>query len=749
MKNIPQYIPFVAAILGIAYPILLQVVARLEEKYTTISIVEIFNKELEKRSFIILLISSLISILIWTFEFPPLFSVKNPELQWIINNSAASLVIISSVALVTSFFFFTKKIIVYYTTPKLLEYLFKRHRLRSLDEENLDFKIISDILLNLFRKDEKTNALTISRFLYDEFKNIREKNEGKPVEYPDAYYELVHSITQELKTSKNTLYPYLGVRAVGGIWLLGELQHSIISERTYLNLWHNLTIAADSGLDDLISSNWEFACQYYRNSLRLIDSEYNEESTQTNKKECLDRIEERKRFYEFYTAFGGLMLYTKRYDSIFHMFNYTSSTPAVYELLPESMNQIFESFFKFDDPYFRNFPFIAHKYSFPRLSGLNADGIIKNWICQYIALLFIRQYFTIANYVYQRPLDFPNIPASQQEKHSWLNSLDYFTRLVEDILSNKELLNILGYAKLTPSWCEQQGKLYPLDFLTQLKAKVQEEFEQVKVEQKISDAKFNKFKETTTTILTKTFTSALEIANNEIESSENEKWFCSGTKMLFDKSSFADNQEADHLNYDSFVAEQVSSDFSLAISQTAYIKKTKSYLVKSSEIFDAVDKIIKDDNSVIILNFGIHIPYYISTYNIKGLKEDNYNSIPIIKMAPYYRELIGESLFIIKKSDLPKMIFNKVSEEMIVKYGLIEFNKEFNIYGNVVDLHDNPDLINELIDKFPDEQLDKSVLVCVLINVSIEWKKNLKLTQIRLFSEYRNNGLPNKLDEIE
>lgn len=122
---------------------------------------------------------------------------------------------------------------------------------------------------------------------------------------------------------------------------------------------------------------------------------------------------------------------------MFNMFNYTSSTPPVYELLPENMNQIFESFFTFQDPYYRNFPFITTKYNFPGLSGLNADAIIKKWISQYIALLFIRQYFISINYIYQRPLDFPTIPVNQQEKSNWLNSLDNFSNLVENILSNK------------------------------------------------------------------------------------------------------------------------------------------------------------------------------------------------------------------------------------------------------------------------------------------------------------------------
>jgi hypothetical protein len=295
MNNIPQFIPFIASILGIAYPILLQVVARLEEKYGTMSVVEIFNKEIEKKLFTILLISSLCSTLIWILEFDPI-AVKNNNIQWLINNSAALLVIITSVAMITSFFFYIKKIILYYTTPELLERLFKRHKKRLLDSDNVYFKIISDILVNLYRKNEKTSALTISRFMGDEFKTYREKNNGEPVIYPDSYYELVSSIAQELKSSKNSLYSNLGVRTIGGIWLLGELQHSIISEITYRYLWKLILIATNNNLEDLLSSNWEFAFQFYRDSLREIEAEYDEKGNQTNKKRIDERIDERKKF---------------------------------------------------------------------------------------------------------------------------------------------------------------------------------------------------------------------------------------------------------------------------------------------------------------------------------------------------------------------------------------------------------------------------------------------------------------------
>lgn len=317
------------------------------------------------------------------------------------------------------------------------------------------------------------------------------------------------------------------------------------------------------------------------------------------------------------------------------------------------------------------------------------------------------------------------------------------------MLTNKELLNVLGFEKLTVEWCSRHDKIFPIDFISQLKEKVKEEYERVQIVQQISINKLNKFKETTKSILSNTFSNTLQISNNTIEKVDYDNWYFSGIKMIFDKSSFAENQEAEHLNYDSFVGEKVSMDFNYILSQTTFQKKTKSYLIKSSEFFDAVEKITNEDKTFVILNFGVNIAYYNSKYKIKNLNESSFNSIPIIKMGGYSRELIGESFFILKKSDLPCLLFNSATKDIIEKYRLEHLNETFNFYGNVIDLYDNPELIDELIEINPVDQLKKSVLVCVILNLTIKWKKDLEMTQIRVFSEYRNNGLPNNIDEIE
>src|SRR5690606_1284226 len=109
-------------------------------------------------------------------------------------------------------------------------------------------------------------------------------------------------------------------------------------------------------------------------------------------------------------ALGGLLLYNQMYNCIKRIHSHTNSQPPKFELLPVSMYEIFKFYFRVRDPYDLNFPWISHVYPFPKLSGLNADGVIKRWISSYMALLFLRQYTLITYLITMRPLEYPQVP---------------------------------------------------------------------------------------------------------------------------------------------------------------------------------------------------------------------------------------------------------------------------------------------------------------------------------------------------
>jgi hypothetical protein len=126
MTSVDAYIYIIIGLLGVAYPVLLQVVARLDEKYSSERILELFNQEWESKAFPYTLYSSLICIVIWSLKLQPLIHSGCP-VDFIIDNSAALLIAINTIFLVVFFFLYVKKILIYYTQTKLITYLIKKH----------------------------------------------------------------------------------------------------------------------------------------------------------------------------------------------------------------------------------------------------------------------------------------------------------------------------------------------------------------------------------------------------------------------------------------------------------------------------------------------------------------------------------------------------------------------------------------------------------------------------------------------
>lgn len=128
MRSIDAYIYIVIGLLGVAYPGLLQVIARLDEKYSSEKIVELFDREWESKAFPYSLYSSLGFIVLWSLKLPPL--IKIDGLNFYIENSAAILVALNAILLVIFFVFFVKKILIYYTLTKFIPYLINKHENR-------------------------------------------------------------------------------------------------------------------------------------------------------------------------------------------------------------------------------------------------------------------------------------------------------------------------------------------------------------------------------------------------------------------------------------------------------------------------------------------------------------------------------------------------------------------------------------------------------------------------------------------
>lgn len=741
MNNISICVSFIAAMLGIAYPILLQVISRLDEKYSSQIIVDIFNKEWENKVFTFSLKISLAFLLVWMLNLQPLIKIYG--LNYLIGNSAEFLLIISSIALIVSFFYFVKKVLIYYTPTKFLPYLIKRHDKNPEKNDFEVFRAIADVLYFSINNQNEKVSKSIFDFMYGAFKKIRNKNQNVEVIYPFPYYDLVNKTIEELAFQKNKRLTFLEHRTAGSEWLLGEFGNTKVSEDTYSWIWRNLLIAMKYQRDDYIIYHWESAYQYIRQSLDFIYPKHSNETFEiTNQNEIDIRKADRNRFLEFHYALGGLLLYKKHYKCVKRAFTYTQSIPPRYELLPETMDKVFELYFNFQDPYEMIHPWISSKYPFPDLGGLNSDGIIKRWICQYVGLLFIRQYSIVPDLVGMEPLRFPTIPSTQGEKRQWIDNLDYFKKLVEEILENKELLSIVGLDFVTDEWCEKYEHIKPIEFISKLKQDVINSFEGAKIEQPVSTFKVQRFRDTTVALLKPIFEEYKLIDNKDELKGDLNKRYVTGRSQIIDKSALAENQESEHLNFDSFLPGSFLNIYRDSISEIFFLVSSTSYLLNSQDVVPAINRLGIKATEYIIVSFGVDIQKLIDgDESLKGFTIVNF----------YHRNyhLVGDSLFILKSTDLPKLNYRELKAEEIEKYSLEKTMKEYNVYTTVVDLNLSATLREAFQENSNEKDLRKSVFMGIFMSLEVKWKKDVQCIQIKQASAYREGGIINNLSDIK
>lgn len=618
------------------------------------------------------------------------------------------------------------------------------------DTEYKYFRALSDVLLNSITRKNHTIIETLSRFFYGAFKKVRDDSKDEPVVYPTAYYEMVYRIIEVFASQPQFSNPPIEYRTAGSIWLLGEMTETEISENTYNWIWRNLSLAIKYEQDEMIMYHWQTAHQYMTYSLRYIQPEFDfrsDELIPKNEKQIEKRKSLRKRFIEFHYALGGLLLYRQRFKVIKRIFDYTTSTPPRYELLPESMNEVFYAYNEMRDPFDRKHTFIGHVYPFPDLSGLNADSVIKKWISSYMALLFLRQYTIYPYLITMRPLDYPNIPKTQGEIKQLSESLTFFKTLVSQHLGNRQLMEATSLDFITKEWCETKQVPYPLDFIDSFKVQLENAYDINSKNLPISPEKKAKFINATKSIVESAIKSHDVIKNPIDFDSEVDKWYVNGQRMIQTKDSFSENPEIDHLNFDTILGYATAEDVHEKFASTFVYKTNKTFILKPEDIFKAID-ILGIDSQYIIIGFGINLDHYVKQLRVSALGGNYYRGINVVIFKG--SRFTDSSFFIVKITDLPSIKTLPIGEPVISTYSLEKISDSQNLYASVVDLSKaSPELFTELKNEKSEEELKKSVLVTIGLSLEIRWRKEMRMIQLTEYSEYRQSGLPNTLSDVK
>lgn len=744
-------IPMVIAIFALAFPLLFQTASRIDDKYNSTLLIKVFRKDWICKWFIYTLLGALISCSLWIFQLPRLIDCGE-VINVLIDNSALVLLLVSTFVLVVMTICSMWLMYVYYMPDKLLKRLIKQYHKANSSQEKIYFEAISKILFYSIKKEGEPLARQLQVFYCKEFISYRKDKENKIIEYPDFFYDVVFDANECLCQRERKSISWYNDSFYD--FFIDEFQHTVISDKTFSFIWKCLRQSVFYQKDEFIFSYWCKAHQYMIFWLGLINPKYDNNFNVTNQTEINRRNAERDRFLEFHYALGGLLMMKQKYTLINQLTSWTNQTPPKYVLVPETMEEVIKMFMEVEQKggYTNSF-YYEKKYPFPDISGVNANNIIKMWIKRYIAILFLRQYTLHEYFVYSRTLEMPNPPQTLPEKRKWIEELDVLKRFVIDYLSDTSCLKSLNLEELSsPDWFVDNNKPNPEELIENLKNKVAYSAEQKKANQKLDPQKIEQLNDATKKILTNCFDNYSLLFTNKITDTEPHKsLFYGGRYEISDKMAFAEDQEMGYANFDSIYAEIIATEFRHNMPSVFRVYyKTTYYILAEKDIFLAIDNLQLDYQKFTIVSVGLNLYSYKSNgVTTEGNGLWKYNGIPIVELGNTQIDAVNNSLFVMQNEDMPGIQYNEINEGIKNKYGLNPIDDKYHIYTNVIDLHENSVIQNEVRAKTNIQDLDKSVLVCVDVNTEVRCKMDAKCVQLKVFSQFDNIGNPNVPEDVK
>ena len=745
-------VPLIAVLLGTAYPIILNNISNIGEKYKAKYLLALFNYERfqKKRGkfnsnyFEYLLYISLFLLLFLILELKPLFGWNN----WFINNSAKLSVVISTISLIIVFILWLKEVIIYTgDITNLFKYLTKEyHKESETDRKQYILMSINEITINAVEKNDKRIEEDILNFytelrtkLRKEYKDNlidKDKSNKEGVLYPFYYHEFIRELIKVFIEGSDDNFISLQHHITNGSFLIpNDFQYIKISEDTYNNLWYNITLIRNN--TDFISKFWAHSNQYFWMGLKEIVLNFDK----SNEKKFIEREEERKRFLEFHYAVGGLLLYSKNYESLKYIFSYSQQSPPDYKLLPYDMKELFEwiEFFRNEYKQIPKFFIGYDRYRFPNLDSVGTNKQVVFWICRYLCVLFIRQYKLLKTLYYSNTTNQPYLnDLSLMELYNWKESITYFKFCLNKVLEDKEALEQLEL------WNTYELKYSEIDkFIIELEQSIDKHISDKKERAELSQEKIKQFYASSKKILENCLEEYLPINNPEDFDTDFKVTFL-GQRTLSNKSFFVDD-DIPCMDYDSSLANFISRySIKKYIPNSFLGAETKSYLLNNNNLLKGIGRIINDkeeDIVIIIFNAGDDTSQKLSNSQYK----EKVISLPATDLR--------NTIFILEKSNLPKIEKSDISEEVKQELKVKKISNKWNIYGTVIDINlpENEAIKEKWIDdiNYYQKENELQILLGLLFVGHIKFKSDRKIIQININNEFEELGTENKLSDLE
>ena len=736
-QNIEYLLAFISAIFGLSVPIMLQVIERIDSRYGSTRLAERLKSEKVIKTCIALLI-----LAFGTSTYAVFCKFPSPWDCWIMYNSADLIAFVSCVALIVWFLLACRIILTYYNPEKLQDRILDEYtKSKTTEDKERNFLDWVDLTQSLMGASDRTPAFKVYDTIGKEIYGALDKADEGGVVLPSYVVKGITSINENL-----CLMPRRPFSINNGNQILENLivQPEKLSDDAYRLIWNNLQLQLFYDQEDWVYEYWSAAVQVYDHQLaRLyegVPSFMNPDvvitSNDVDKRNAL-----RKRFKEFHITLCAAVLREKRYDLLEKLLDYFHAmTPEFeYPLVPSSVAEIQEAFQMINES--PRLDFGADEYYPMRgMKGI-VDGIIMGSVKRYLTLLYVRVFSNIGRI----RSTYVNYPDSLGGLKRLNEDADYLQRTLSSVLGNKDLMDILSFDDFN------KAKEEMVNVLKSIKdGVVAKEKDLKKNKPNAADIVVENLEETKKLVQIRLADYRQFVRAPKGDEDVDTFYLRGVSSYLFPNEAFQHDAGISYVNMAESVTGASLTNIQHGFASVFYQKKQKYFKINSEKVFFALDRLALNKEYVIVA-FDVFLDYYLNK-NVKGLVKNDggysYKNVPIIRLHGGPSDLVTHKLFIMKKMDMPSLSYTVPNDNIIKKFELKLLSEDYKLYGSVVKLSENAELLKG-VDQLSEEEALNYSLFNVFVNAKMAWEQQAPVVCIKLMYDLKDNGTSNSIDIVK
>lgn len=761
----------IAAILGVAFPIMVQVIGQIDTKYGSIRLVQRIKRSWQFRFFVISL-GIAISVRIY-YCFAPPRVVDWGQLNPLVDKSAIFLVISAVIVLIVSLFIFVFSILAYYNPTKWLRKIagninpiqFKPQKQKKGDikshstnpyeyketPEERRFKDWTDLALSVISsKNDDTVQDTIWAIYYTlyEYVSAYTRNQAyKEIVFPTYFYNAIVSMNRAICTQERKLVSLHNDNIVTQIFI-DDFLRTRISQQSYSCMWMCLLEQLFRNRDDLIFQYWTWAHQHYTTVLsnRLIEGDIADRGIKglehtVSAEDVENRENDRFEFQLFNTALGGLLLYKECYKLLHDIFYFKQSTFNFSEsLIPDSYSRIIDLYLKINQTNYSDIIWLESRYPFIDLrGGVFTNDIIKHWIEKYLAILIIRVEYmqTISSHRYHAEL--PGMPDTIAEKQGLAEQLDRFIGIIKEVVTTIDIHKIDSQLSKTP---------VTISILTDYVKDLRQAIDLQEIEQEPYPEFIQEFLDTAKTAANNVV-EVLKAICNKRTGDIPQPYTCQlgfSYEQVQEKSLYCIGQVYSRNNYAGIVNLFVKGNLYANLGHKLLAHTKKSKICLRTDFLHVLDRLQLEKSHAVIVSSPNYNNWFGDVekklQKVAGDFEYRYKNTPLFKLKLQSQ---GTCMWVLRTDDLPKYSLRDVPLNNTFSDAIQRLDE--GVFANIIDLYRHPEIKSRLSHD-GQTNYNKSVLELLDVNINLHYGDNARILRVVLTDQWSNTPYTS-LDDVK